>query len=72
MSKFYTISISNDRFDYELEKYQDQKSLDGKYVIESTVSKEEMTTKQLRKNIKELQNVEHAFRDIKTNKLNIR
>jgi transposase len=74
MSKFYTISISNDEFkiDYELEKYQDQKSLDGKYVIESTVSKEEMTTKQLREKYKELQNVEHAFRDIKTDKLNIR
>jgi len=74
MSKFYTITISNDEFkiDYELEKYQDQKSLDGKYVIESTVSKEEMTTKQVREKYKELQNVEHAFRDIKTDKLNIR
>ena len=74
MSKFYTISISNDEFkiDYNLEKYQDQKSLDGKYVIESTVSKEEMTTKEVREKYKELQNVEHAFRDIKTDKLNIR
>ena len=74
MSKFYTITISNDEFkiDYELEKYQDQKSLDGKYVIESTVSKEEMTTKQVREKYKELQNVEHAFRDMKTDKLNIR
>lgn len=74
MSKFYTITISNDEFkiDYELEKYHDQKSLDGKYVIESTVSKEKMTTKQLREKYKELQNVEHAFRDIKTDKLNIR
>ena len=74
MSKFYTISISNDEFkiDYDLEKYQDQKSLDGKYVIESTVSKEEMTTKEVREKYKELQNVEHAFRDIKTDKLNIR
>jgi len=74
MSKFYTISITNDEFkiDYDLEKYQDQKSLDGKYVIESTVSKEKMTTKQVREKYKELQNVEHAFRDIKTDKLNIR
>ncbi|MCK5537517.1 MAG: IS1634 family transposase, partial [Bacteroidales bacterium] len=74
MSKFYTITISNDEFkiDYELEKYHDQKSLDGKYVIESTVSKEGMTTKQVREKYKELQNVEHAFRDMKTDKLNIR
>ncbi|MEA1875069.1 MAG: IS1634 family transposase [Bacteroidota bacterium] len=74
MSKFYTITITNDEFkiDYELDNYQDQKSLDGKYVIESTVSKEEMTTKEVREKYKELQNVEHAFRDLKTDKLNIR
>ncbi|MCK5537516.1 MAG: IS1634 family transposase, partial [Bacteroidales bacterium] len=74
MSKFYTVTITNDEFkiDYELENYQDQKSLDGKYVIESTVSKQEMTTKQVREKYKELQNVEHAFRDMKTDKLNIR
>jgi len=74
MSKFYTITISNDEFkiNYELEKYHDQKSLDGKYVIESTVSKQEMTTKQVREKYKELQNVEHAFKDMKTDKLNIR
>lgn len=74
MSKFYSITISDDEFriDYSLEKYNDHKSLDGKYVIESTVSKEEMTTIQVREKYKELQNVEHAFRDLKTDKLNIR
>ena len=74
MSKFYEISISNDEFkiDYKLDKYQDEKNFDGKYVIESTVSKDEMTTKQVREKYKELQNVEHAFRDMKTDKLNIR
>jgi len=74
MSKFFTIAITNDEFkiDYELDKYQDQKSLDGKYVIESTVSKEEMTSKEIREKYKELQNVEHAFRDLKTDKLNVR
>ena len=74
MSKFYTISISNDDFkiDYDLQKYQNEKSLDGKYIIESTVPKENMTTKQVREKYKELQNVEHAFRDMKTDKLNIR
>jgi transposase len=74
MSKFFTITISNDEFkiDYQLDKYQDQKSLDGKYVIESTVPKEEMTSKEVREKYKELQNVEHAFRDLKTDKLNIR
>lgn len=74
MSKFYTITISNDEFkiEYDLQKYQAEKSLDGKYVIESTVAKEDMNTKQVREKYKELQNVEHAFRDMKTDKLNIR
>jgi len=74
MTKFYTIAISNDEFrlDYDLQKYQDEKILDGKYVIESTVAKETLATKEVREKYKELQNVEHAFRDIKTDKLNIR
>jgi transposase len=74
MSKFYTITISNDEFkiEYDLQKYQAEKSLDGKYVIESTVAKKDMNTKQVREKYKELQNVEHAFRDMKTDKLNIR
>lgn len=74
MSKFYTVTISNDIFkiDYDLQKYQEEKNLDGKYVIESTVIKENMNTKQVREKYKELQNVEHAFRDMKTDKLNIR
>ena len=74
MSKFYILTISNPEFkiDYDLEKYQEEKTLDGKYIIESTVSKDNMTTKQVREKYKELQNVEHAFRDMKTDKLNIR
>jgi len=74
MSKFYIHTISNDEFkiDYNLQKYQEEKTLDGKYIIESTVSKDNMNTKQVREKYKELQNVEHAFRDMKTDKLNIR
>lgn len=74
MSKFYTITISNDVFkiDYKLEKYQFEKKLDGKYIIESTVAKENMTTTEVREKYKELQNVEHAFKDLKTDKLHIR
>jgi len=74
MSKFYTIIITNDEFkiEYDLQKYQQEKSLDGKYVIESTVKKENMDAKQVREKYKDLQKVEHAFRDMKTDKLNIR
>ena len=74
MSKFYTVTVSNDEFriGYDLQKYQNEKSLDGKYIIESTVPKVNMDTEQVREKYKELQNVEHAFRDLKTDKLNIR
>ena len=74
MSKFYTITITNEEFkiDYDIQKYQNEKALDGKYVIESTVEKENMNTVQVREKYKELQNVEHAFRDMKTDKLYIR
>lgn len=74
MSRFYSVKITNDEFtiDFSLEKYQKQKAFDGKYIIESTVQKELMNTAEVRQKYKELQNVEHAFRDIKTDKLNIR
>jgi transposase len=74
MSKFYDITITNDEFkiDYDMQKYQNEKVLDDKYVIESTVKKEDMNTTQVREKYKKLQNVEHAFRDMKTDKLNIR
>lgn len=74
MSKFYSVKITNDEFtiDFSLEEYQKQKAFDGKYIIESTVQKELMTTTEVRQKYKELQNVEHAFRDIKTDKLNMR
>lgn len=74
MSRFYTVTISNDEFSigYDLQKYQDEILLDGKYVIESTVNKETLDTEQVRGKYKDLQNVEHAFRDMKTDKLDIR
>ena len=74
MSNFYNINISNDEFtiNFLLEEYQKQKQLDGKYIIETTVQKERMNTEQVRQEYKKLQNVEHAFRYLKTDKLNIR
>ncbi len=74
MSKFYSVEINNDEFSihFSVDEYQKQKLLDGKYIIESTVKKVLMTTKEVRQKYKDLQNVEHAFRDLKTDKLNIR
>lgn len=74
MTKFYQVEISNERFtiNFLLEAYQQARLLDGKYVIETNVKKEEMETAEVRNKYKELQNVEHAFRDLKVDKLNIR
>ncbi len=74
MSKFYTVKINDDEFEinFSMEEYQKQRILDGKYIIESTVPKELLDTKETREKYRELQNVEHAFRDLKTDKIDIR
>ena len=74
MSKFYSIEITTDTFDtnFKMEAYQEQRMLDGKYIVESTVPKVQMNTEQLRSQYKALQNVEHGFRDLKTERINIR
>lgn len=74
MGKFYSVEINNDEFiiHFSVDGYQKQKMLDGKYIIEATVKKDLMTTKEVRQKYKGLQNVEHAFRDLKTDKINIR
>jgi transposase len=74
MTNFYDVKISNEEFtiNFSLENYQIKKTLDGKYIVESTVPKELMDTGEVREKYKSLQNVEHAFRDLKTDKINIR
>ena len=42
------------------------------YVVVTNVKKERLNTRQVRKHYKKLQHVEHAFRDMKTTRINIR
>lgn len=74
MSKYYEIKISNHEFDilFDEEKYQTKKMLDGRYVIETTVPEKNMNKEEARDEYKKLQNVEHAFRDLKSDLINIR
>ena len=74
MQSFYETTITNEAFTvtFNFEKYTQAKLLDGKYVIVTNVTKEKMTKETVRKEYKNLQHVEHAFRDMKTAKLNIR
>ena len=75
MKKYYKIEeISNQAFivDFKAEKYQQAKHLAGKYVVCTSVGKEQMDKKKVRQQYKKLQNVEHAFRDFKSDYIQIR
>lgn len=75
MKKYYKISeISNDKFiiDFKAEKYLQSKQLAGKYVVCTSIIKDEMDKEEVRQQYKNLQNVEHAFRDFKSDNIQIR
>ncbi|MDA3891752.1 MAG: IS1634 family transposase [Salinivirgaceae bacterium] len=75
MKKYYEITeISNDKFivDFKAEKFQQSKKLAGKYVVCTNIQKEEMPKEEVRQQYKNLQNVEHAFRDFKSDNIQIR
>ena len=74
MSSYYSIKIDQKNFviDFNLTAYNNDKKLDGFYVIATNIKSEKLNTKQVREHYKLLQHVEHAFRDLKTVQLEIR
>jgi len=74
VDSYYTISIDKQSFkiNFDLSKYQSISKLDGYYVITTTVKAQEMSKETVRENYKNLQKVEHAFKDMKTSNLEIR
>ncbi|ETR65664.1 MAG: hypothetical protein OMM_13903, partial [Candidatus Magnetoglobus multicellularis str. Araruama] len=74
MQNTYKVTITQDKFniEYDAAYYEKSSQYDGKYVFETTVSKEILTTNDVRDTYKKLQEVEHAFRDMKTDKLQTR
>jgi transposase len=75
MKKYYEIvEISNDKFiiDFKAQAYQQAKQLAGKYVVCTNLKKEKMNKTQVRQQYKNLQKVEHAFRDFKSDNIQIR
>lgn len=74
MQGFYEITITSEKFNvqFDFEKYTQAKQLDGKYVIVTNVAQEKMSKEAVRKEYKNLKHVEHAYRDMKTVKLDIR
>ncbi len=74
MQSFFEVLITDEDFtvQFKFEKYSQAKQLDGKYVIVTNVPPEKMTKEAVRNEYKNLKHVEHAFRDMKTVKLDIR
>ncbi len=74
MSKYYTIEITNDSFNvfFDEEKFISSIRLAGKYVVTTSIPKEEMSKEEVRENYKSLSKVEHAFRDFKSENIQIR
>ena len=74
MAKHFKLTISDDSFRYERdeEAIAAESSLDGIYVVRTTVSPERMAPAEVVRSYKSLANVERAFRCIKTVDLNLR
>jgi transposase len=75
MDKYYTMETIDDdafRVDFHQDEFDKSQSLCGKYVVCSNIADRDMTAEQVRGQYKNLQNVEHAFRDMKSNTINIR
>ena len=74
MQSFFEITIDAEAFQirFNEENYSHAEQLDGKYVFVTNISKEKMDKHAIRASYKKLQEVEHAFRDMKTAKLNVR
>ncbi|MGB8297342.1 MAG: IS1634 family transposase [Polyangia bacterium] len=74
MAKHFKLTISDDNFRYERdeETLAAESSLDGIYVVRTTVSTERMAPAEVVRSYKSLANVERAFRCIKTVDLNLR
>ncbi len=74
MNTYYSITISCDEFkiDFNLTQYNNDKNLDGLYVLVTNVKAEEYDKKQVREQYKNLKHVEHAFRDMKSVRINVR
>ena len=75
LGKYYeVVEISNQAFviDFKAGKYQQAKQLAGKYVVCTNIEKKQMPKEKVRWQYKNLQNVEHAFRDFKSDNIQVR
>jgi transposase len=75
MTSYYSINtIDNDTFklNFNREAFDHAESLCGKYVVCTNVKSETLNTESVRSQYRNLQHVEHAFRDLKSDNICIR
>ncbi len=78
MQKVYTVIVNGTKgnesikAEYDALAYKELTKFDGKYIFETTVKDDLLDKDEVRNAYKQLQEVEHAFRDMKTSRLNIR
>ena len=75
MSKYYSVEIIDNQsftIHFNNDEFEKSRALCGKYVVYSNVPQQDMTTAAVRSEYKKLQNVEHAFRDLKSDNISIR
>jgi transposase len=74
MGKHFQLRIEEDSFQYERKtaNIEREQSLDGIYVIRTSVGKEELSSQQVVASYKSLSGVERAFRSLKTVDLQVR
>jgi transposase len=74
MNTYYCVTINCNEFkiDFNLKQYNNDKTLDGLYVLATNVKAEKLNKTQIREQYKNLKHVEHAFRDMKSVRINVR
>jgi len=74
MNTYYSVTVNCDEFkiDFNLTNYNNDKNLDGLYVLATNVKSEKLNKTQIREQYKNLKHVEHAFRDMKSVRINVR
>jgi hypothetical protein len=74
MAKHFQLDIGDDHFSFkrDIDSIDQEKSLDGLYVIRTTVPVEDMAAEEAVRAYKDLSSVEHAFRCLKSVDLKVR
>lgn len=74
MQKFYTTEITNEKFciNFDNEKFNKDILLAGKYIVTTSIHPDKMNKEDVRENYRSLSEVEHAFRDFKSDNIQIR